>query len=111
MIRIHNKYFKNLQQCNSRVKTKECRTIVALLPSVLFTATGYRVIKSGKSGTTVICTNQGGRNKYYQIIDGNVICTTRNASTGLCTTSANWNKYYHLPRTGLCTTALYWIMT
>jgi hypothetical protein len=61
--------------------------------------------------TTVICTNHVRRNKYYQIIDDNVICTARNASTGLCTTSANWNKYYHLPRTGLCTTVLYWIMT
>jgi hypothetical protein len=36
--------------------------------------------------TTVLSTNQGGRTKYYQIIDANVISTTRNASTGLSTT-------------------------
>jgi hypothetical protein len=42
--------------------------------------------------TTVLSTNQGGRTKYYQIIDGNVISTTRNVSTGLSTTIALWGK-------------------
>jgi hypothetical protein len=46
----------------------------------------YESLRGNVISTTVLSINQGVRTKFYQIIDGNVISTTRNASTGLSTT-------------------------